>query len=111
MREAAELTIKGDKDTIHVKGQSAIRSILGNEAVVIRRQDGSTMKTSSLPSAFISIDKLTKDDGSITFHIYGGGFGHGVGMSQNGAQSMAKSGKTYKDILDFFYQGAELKEN
>lgn len=32
-------------------------------------------------------------------------------MSQNGAQSMAKSGKTYKDILDFFYHGAELMEN
>lgn len=69
------------------------------------------MTTASLPSAFISIEKITDEAGSISFRIYGGGFGHGVGMSQNGAQSMAKSGKTYKDILDFFYQGAELKEN
>jgi stage II sporulation protein D len=30
-------------------------------------------------------------------------------MSQNGAHSMAKAGKTYKDILDFFYHGAEIR--
>ena len=45
----------------------------------------------------------------IVFRVYGGGFGHGVGMSQNGAHSMAKAGKTYKDILDFFYHGAKIR--
>jgi stage II sporulation protein D len=108
---AAELTVKGDQGTTRIKGQSAIRTFLGNEEAPIRKQDGSKMTTASLPSAFISIEKITDEAGSISFRIYGGGFGHGVGMSQNGAQSMAKSGKTYKDILDFFYQGAELKEN
>ena len=57
--------------------------------------------TAALPSAFISVEKRTAEDGSIVFRVYGGGFGHGVGMSQNGAHSMAKAGKTYKDILDF----------
>ena len=56
-----------------------------------------------------SIEKRTAEDGSIVFRVYGGGFGHGVGMSQNGAHSMAKAGKTYKDILDFFYHGAEIR--
>jgi len=108
---ASELTVKGDQDTVRIKGQSAIRTFLGNEENAIRRQDGSKMNAASLPSAFISVDKITEEDGSIFFRIYGGGYGHGVGMSQNGAQSMAKSGKTYKDILDFFYHGAELMEN
>jgi len=43
-----------------------------------------------------------------TFTIYGGGYGHGVGMSQNGAQGMAKTGKKCMDILKFFYQGCEI---
>ena len=38
------------------------------------------------------------------------GVGHGVGMSQNTANEMAKSGKTYEEILDYFYQGTERKE-
>ena len=33
--------------------------------------------------------------------------GHGVGMSQNGAQGMAKEGKDYESILKFFYSGTE----
>ncbi len=52
---------------------------------------------------------VQQKDGSIVFRVYGGGFGHGVGMSQNGAHSMAKAGKTYKDILDFFYHGAKIR--
>lgn len=108
---ASELTVKGEQDTVIVKGQSMIRSFLGFEENTIRRQDGSEMNAASLPSAFISVEREEEEDTGISFRIYGGGYGHGVGMSQNGAQSMAKSGKTYKDILDFFYHGAELKEN
>ncbi|HBS59969.1 MAG TPA: stage II sporulation protein D [Firmicutes bacterium] len=36
------------------------------------------------------------------------GYGHGVGMSQYGANGMAKEGKGYKEILLYFYQGTEL---
>lgn len=37
------------------------------------------------------------------------GFGHGVGMSQYGAQGMAKSGYNYQDILKHYYTGIEIK--
>ena len=37
------------------------------------------------------------------------GYGHGVGMSQTGADSMAKEGKTYKEIIKHFYSGIEIK--
>ena len=37
------------------------------------------------------------------------GYGHGVGMSQNGAQAMAKKGKTYEQILQFFFTGIEIQ--
>ena len=36
------------------------------------------------------------------------GFGHGVGMSQYGAQGMASSGYTYQDILKHYYQNTEI---
>ena len=38
------------------------------------------------------------------------GYGHGVGMSQYGANAMAKNGSSYQDILQFYYQGTEIKK-
>ncbi|WP_227937051.1 stage II sporulation protein D [Alkalihalobacillus deserti] len=37
------------------------------------------------------------------------GWGHGVGMSQYGADGMAKEGKTYEDILTHYYQGIKIE--
>lgn len=36
------------------------------------------------------------------------GYGHGVGMSQYGANGMAKEGKNYKDIVKHYYKGIEI---
>ncbi|MFS0821368.1 stage II sporulation protein D [Bacillus sp. 1P02SD] len=36
------------------------------------------------------------------------GYGHGVGMSQYGADGMAKEGKNYKEIVAYYYQGVEI---
>jgi stage II sporulation protein D len=38
------------------------------------------------------------------------GYGHGVGMSQYGANSMAKEGKNYKEILVYYYRGIEIED-
>ena len=38
------------------------------------------------------------------------GIGHGLGMSQNTANEMAKEGKKYNEILQYFYEGTEMKE-
>lgn len=38
------------------------------------------------------------------------GVGHGLGMSQYTANEMAKEGKSYQEILQFFYEGTEMKE-
>ena len=49
------------------------------------------------------------EGGSITgYTITGGGYGHGIGMSQNAVANMVKSGMTYDAILQFFYQGTKL---
>lgn len=37
------------------------------------------------------------------------GYGHGIGMSQYGANGMAKDGKKYQDILTYYYKGVEIE--
>ncbi len=46
-------------------------------------------------------------DGIFTFTVYG--YGHGVGMSQNGANYMAKQGSDYKEILSHYYKGCKIE--
>ncbi len=43
-------------------------------------------------------------------HIQTKGYGHGVGMSQYGAEGMAREGKTYEEIIKHYYQGVEIKK-
>lgn len=45
-------------------------------------------------------------DGEFIFTTYG--YGHGVGMSQNGANILAKQGYTYYDILKYYFTGIEI---
>ena len=58
-----------------------------------------------LPSNLFIIDKLNDN-----FWIFkGGGFGHGVGLSQSGAIEMANLGFNYDDILSHYYSETEIK--
>ncbi len=51
--------------------------------------------------------EISYSDGNYIFTVYGSG--HGVGMSQNGANEMAKEGKTYREILLWYYSGCEIE--
>lgn len=51
--------------------------------------------------------KIIYDNNNYTFIT--SGYGHGVGMSQYGAQGMALENKSYKDILNHYYQNIEIK--
>ena len=79
-----------------------------SKELVIRRvfqKDGT-----SLPSANIVFDKTLDSYGNVTdVTIYGGGFGHGVGMSQFGAGFLAtKLNQPYYNILRHYYTGIAL---
>lgn len=52
--------------------------------------------------------EIEKKDGKIKFSVKG--YGHGVGMSQTGADTMAKEGKNYEEIIKHFYIGVEIKD-
>jgi stage II sporulation protein D len=56
-----------------------------------------------LKSTFFCIDSRENE-----IVIYGKGFGHGVGMSQEGAMEMARQGYSYQDILHFYYTNVSL---
>lgn len=43
------------------------------------------------------------------YRFIGGGFGHGVGMSQTGAYNLGDRGYTYSQILEFYYPGTQLQ--
>ncbi|MFI3171639.1 MAG: SpoIID/LytB domain-containing protein [Eubacteriales bacterium] len=100
------LEVVGTKETVFVETENKIRTALGSTSYIIERQDGSEVQGSILlPSAFIELEYLSGQ-----YLITGGGYGHGVGMSQNGANEMAKSGLNYKEILNKFYNGVEIVE-
>lgn len=52
--------------------------------------------------------EISKENHNIKFIVKG--YGHGVGMSQTGADSMAKQGSNYEEIINHFYVGIEIKE-
>ena len=49
---------------------------------------------------------LSVEGDTVTFSVTG--YGHGVGMSQYGANALAKAGRTYEDILKWYYTGITL---
>ncbi len=64
----------------------------------------------ALPSANVVFDNIQDENGNlITIHAYGGGFGHGVGMSQYGAGFMGSEMHIpYDKILQHYYTGITL---
>jgi len=44
------------------------------------------------------------------FIVFGSGSGHGVGLCQWGAKGMAESGKSYREILGYYFAGTDLKK-
>ena len=80
-------------------------AVVVGSAKTVQVSGGDLRTKFSLPSTLFDI-KL--QNGTVTFEGYGKG--HGVGMSQYGAQAYAKSGWDYKKILAHYYTGTELKK-
>lgn len=103
---AIEMKAIGDKGTVTVYTENKIRVALGGSGYQIILNDGSvTDSRELLPSAFFMVEK----SGDV-FVIEGGGFGHGIGMSQNGANEMAKQEADYEEILELFYKDIEIRK-
>ena len=93
-------TLPGALELLSSTDSGRIRQVrIGNTTV----SGGDLRKALGLNSAMFTWDA---DDASITFHVRG--YGHGVGMSQAGAQAMAASGSTCGQILAHYYPGTVL---
>ncbi|HZJ58569.1 MAG TPA: SpoIID/LytB domain-containing protein [Clostridia bacterium] len=87
-----------------------VNLVPGEDPIEVLRHDGSAIKDFSiLPSAFFYADIHRDSDGNISDVVFtGGGYGHGVGMSQYGVYGLSLLGKTYTEIIEHFYPGTEL---
>ena len=103
---AVKVKVTGDKGETVIDSESAIRAAFGNANVDMNTKSGTT-KYANLPSTFCVFEKVTEGKKLTGFKITGGGYGHGIGMSQNAANKMAES-MTYAQILEFFYRGTTL---
>jgi len=103
---AIEVRVKGDKGEVTLDSEASIRTAFGNAAIDMNTMTG-TARYSRLPSTFCIFEKIIKQDVLDGFRITGGGYGHGIGMSQNAANKMAES-MTYAQILEFFYRGTTI---
>ncbi|MBO6971399.1 MAG: SpoIID/LytB domain-containing protein [Prochlorococcus marinus CUG1431] len=82
-----------------------IQTDKGNKSIVLIKDDIRRV-LNFLPSNLFTINKLNDD----LWHLRGGGFGHGVGLSQSGAIEMAKLGFSYEQILNHYYRDVKLKK-
>ena len=62
-----------------------------------------TRTTFGLRSANFSVEV---NEEKVKFQVKG--YGHGVGLSQTGSDSLAKQGKNYKEIIKHYYKGIEI---
>ncbi len=106
---AEELLIETDQATIKVISEYNIRYILcDGKSTVIRQDDSATVPGTLLPSGFFVLDVGKKGENVVGYTLTGGGYGHGVGMSQNGAKALGESDVSYEQILAMFYPGCTL---
>ncbi len=103
---ALEMKVTGDKGTATIQTENKIRSALGEADTRLKSRTALWRHPPHFAKCFFTIEK-----NGASFHLEGGGYGHGIGMSQNGANEMAKRGKDYKAILKMFYNGVEIAAN
>ena len=110
---AQELIIETEKATYKVLSEYNIRYVLCDGKSEALRQDGSAASVKTLlPSGFFVMDTVARTgkggESVVGYTLTGGGFGHGVGMSQNGAKALGEQGAGYGQILSKFYPGCEV---
>lgn len=60
----------------------------------------------SVPYVYSNSESFDMSSGNVI--LYGHGYGHGLGMSQWGAKKMAEEGKTFEEILLYYYKDTQL---
>ncbi|MBI5115113.1 SpoIID/LytB domain-containing protein [Candidatus Poribacteria bacterium] len=85
--------VVGSRNTVTVTKELEIRRVLGK-----------------LKSSMFIVEVKRSGGKPVSFTFYGGGWGHGVGMCQAGAEGMGLRGFNYHEILKHYFSGAEIKK-
>ncbi len=112
-----ELEISTTRGIFKVRKEYNIRQALkpvnfsSGKPIELILKDGSIRENFPLlPSGFAYINFNRDTDGNIVdLTIHGGGYGHGVGMSQYGTYGLTLMGKNWQSILKHYYPGSELR--
>ena len=91
--------------------ESDVRNIFIPVHAEISRNDGSVLQGyEKCPSSYYKIEPVYENENLFGYKIIGGGCGHGLGMSQNCAKALAAEGKSYEEILQYFYEGTAVSQ-
>ena len=101
----SELLEKLGVDNLNIENQQ-ISETKHTSSIIIGGKEFSGIEVRKLLN-LRSTDFEIKQIGE-NFNIITRGYGHGVGMSQYGANELAKSGKSYKEILAYYYKNTKL---
>ena len=100
------LQVTTKKESYEIDQEYSIRKFLSPEGCMITEKDGTKIEGGTLlPSAYFTLKQKKEESLEIT----GGGYGHGVGMSQNGADKMAEQGYTWEEILKYFFNQVRIE--
>lgn len=92
------LRLEGSDRSVTVESELAIRNALGGN--------------SAMRSSAFTVETYRDDAGMpVVFALWGGGWGHGLGLCQVGAVGLADQGWTYDRILTHYYRGVTLRKN
>lgn len=115
---AMELQLTFEKGTATVKTENAIRKALSptkrtlGEPIYLQRKGAEALTGNAmLPSGFFAVKEMKNAEGKLTgVALYGGGNGHGVGLSQYGAKYLAEQGKTAAEIIACYFPGTKVEK-
>lgn len=106
---AQQMLLTGKEGVLKIKYEYNIRLMLGIPGGQIQKNDGDVSEGGNLlPSGYFVLEPVEEKGALCGYRVYGGGLGHGAGMSQNGARLLAEQGSSYEEILQYFYQGVRL---
>lgn len=119
MNESIYVPMSSFREKMRVK--FGIKNINTDNIKILLRSDGGRVKEIQVGDKILkgrdiretlglrSADFTLDFDGSEGIIFTSHGYGHGVGMSQWGANGMARAGFEYKEILKHYYQGVEIR--
>lgn len=108
-----ELTIVTDTGEYRIIKESIIRNLItpkNNDIEIIPLYGDKIKNAAKIPSGFFIIDKQYINNKLKSITLYGGGFGHGCGMSQYGVIGLVRNGKKYDEILNIFYKNVNITD-